>query len=176
MMNNILLGRLTIQAYMTVGLIGELTDDDEDDFLSDAAAISGYGVSTAILWAPTLKPALVGAGTRAAARTAIAAGTRVGAVAARAASLVAPVALGYAAGALVGTAISKAIFGDEGAKTAMGFYSGGTLPGTEAPDLSKFQYIFKPTAPGGPRSLYDVAVDISAALPKFYNPTPGGML
>lgn len=176
MMNNILLGRLTIQAYMTVGLIGQLTDDDEDDFLSDAAAISGYGVSTAILWAPTLKPALVGAGTRAGARIGVAAGARIGAVAARSASLAAPVVLGYAAGALIGTAISKALFGDEGAKTAMGFYSGGTLPGTEAPDLSKFQYIFKPTEPGGPRSLYDVAVDIRESMPKFYNPTPGGML
>jgi hypothetical protein len=57
----------------------------------------------------------------------------------------------------VGTAVSASIWGDEGAQTALGFYSGGLLPGTEAPDLTDYQYIFKPTAPGGPVSLYDVA-------------------
>lgn len=100
-------------------------------------------------------------------------GARVGAIAvrgaAKATTIVAPIALGYAAGAVVGTAISQVLFGDEGAQTAMGFYSGGTLPGTEAPKLSNYKYIFMPSKEGGPRSLYDIIAD--APKPQFYNPT-----
>lgn len=71
--------------------------------------------------------------------------------------VIAPIGVGIAIGATAGTAISAAIWGEEGAQVALGFYSAGTLPGTEAPDLRDYQYIFKPTAPGGPVSLYDVA-------------------
>ena len=99
-------------------------------------------------------------------------GYRVGAagarVAARATVVLAPVAAGAAIGATIGTAVSQVIWGDEGAQTALGFYSMGTLPGTEAPDLSNFQYIFKPTAPGGPQSLYDIVTSVPIRA-KFYN-------
>lgn len=98
-------------------------------------------------------------------------GARVGALAirgaAKAATAIAPIALGYAAGAVVGTAVSQVLFGDEGATHAMGFYSGGTLPGTEAPDLSNYKYIVMPTEEGGPRSLYDIVT--SVPKPTSYN-------
>lgn len=53
------------------------------------------------------------------------AGTR--AVAGRAALGASSVALGYVIGAVVGTAIAQAVWGDEGAEDALDFYGGGIL-------------------------------------------------
>ena len=144
----VLRGRMVMQGVLATHLYLELTDD-EDDYLMDALAVGSFAIGTFTLWQPVLKAGLVGwAATAAAETTAVAAGSVITAAA--------PVAAGAAIGAVVGTGISAAIWGEEGAQTAMGFYSGGLLPGTEAPDLTDYQYIFKPTAPGGPVSLYDI--------------------
>jgi len=141
---NILLGRVTLQTAATAKLIWDL-NENQDDPISDSFDIIQYGFETAMIWNPLLKPAALGAGVR------VAAGSTV------VSTVIAPVAAGYMIGATVGTAASASIWGDEGAQTALGFYSGGLLPGTESPDLTDYKYIFKPTAPGGPVSLYDVA-------------------
>lgn len=141
-------GRLVMQGVLATHLYFELTDDD-DDYLMDALAVGSFAIGTFTLWQPVLKAGLVGwAATAAAETTAVAAGSVITAAA--------PVAAGAAIGAVVGTGVSAAIWGEEGAQTAMGFYSYGMLPGTEKPTLSDYQYIFKPTAPGGPVSAYDI--------------------
>ena len=118
---------------------------DTDDPGSDAIDTIWFAAESAMIWNPLLKPAAIGTGLRLAAGSTLVS------------TVLAPLAAGYAIGATVGTAVSGAIWGKEGAQVAMGFYSGGLLPGTEAPNLTDYQYIFKPTAPGGPTSLYDVA-------------------
>jgi len=145
---HVLRGRLIMQGIITAPMIAELTDD-EGDYLMDALAIAGWSVGTFSLWFPVVKAGLVGWGATAAVEA-------TAPIAAAAVTAAAPIAAGYLVGATVGTVISNEIWGEEGAQTALGFYSGGLLPGTEAPDLSDFQYIFKPTAPGGPVSLYDI--------------------
>lgn len=145
----VLRGRMVMQGVLATHLYLELTDD-EDDYLMDALAVGTFAIGTFTLWQPVLKAGLVGwAATEVAAVT----GTAVGATV----TAVAPIAAGYVIGAVAGTAIANEIWGEEGAQTALGFYSGGLLPGTEAPDLTDYKYIFKPTAPGGPVSAYDVA-------------------
>jgi len=145
---NIFVGRLTMQGIITVPLINELSDG-EGDFIDDTVAIASWSVATFALWYPVVKSAAVGAAVVSIAETtAVVVGSAVTAVA--------PVTAGYAIGAVTGTVIANEIWGEEGAQVAMGFYSGGLLPGTEAPDLSDYQYILKPTAPGGPESLYDI--------------------
>ena len=145
---NIFVGRMTMQGIITVPLINELSDG-EGDFINDTVAIAAWSISTFAIWYPVVKSAAVGA---AVVTTVEATATVVGA----AVTTVAPVTVGYAIGAVAGTVIANEIWGEEGAQVAMGFYSGGLLPGTEAPDLSDYQYILKPTAPGGPDSLYDI--------------------
>lgn len=140
---DILVGRLTLQGLATAELVVDL-NQRQGDTLSDAYDIAWYGIETAMIWNPYLKPAAIGAGLRTAAGSTVVS------------TVIATVAVGYAVGAVAGTAVSTAIWGEEGAQTAMGFYSVGLLPGTEAPDLTDYQYIFKPTAPGGPTSLYDI--------------------
>lgn len=140
---DVLVGRLTLTGLATAEMIWDINQNTNDPF-SDAADIGWWGVEMAMIWNPVLKPAMIGAGVRGAAGS-----TTVSTV-------LAPVAAGAAIGSVVGTGVSYSIWGEEGAQTALGFYSGGLLPGTEAPDLTDYQYIFKPTAPGGPVSLYDV--------------------
>jgi hypothetical protein len=150
-------GRWALWGIVTVGTYQELTDGD-DDYINDLMAIGGWSLATGALLVPELVPRIVGFGVThawsglrwAGAAAAPYVGTAVSTV-------VAPVAAGYVIGATVGTVIANEIWGEEGAQTALGFYSGGLLPGTEAPDLTDYQYIFKPSAPGGPVSLYDVA-------------------
>jgi len=142
--NDLLWGRIFLQTIATGHLISELKEE-EGDTLSDAYDIAWFGFETAMIWNPMLKAELLGAGLRLTAGSGIIS------------TVAAPIAAGTAIGAVAGTAIAGAIWGEEGAQTALGFYSAGTLPGTEAPDLTDYQYIFKPTAPGGPVSLYDVA-------------------
>jgi len=140
---------MVMQGVLTTHLMLELTDE-EDDYLMDALAIGSFAIGTFTLWQPLLKAYAVGwAATGAVSAT----GTAIGG----AVTAAAPVAAGAAIGAAVGTGVAYAVWGEEGAQTALGFYSGGLLPGTEAPDLTDYQYIFKPTAPGGPTSLYDIA-------------------
>lgn len=141
---DVLVGRLTLTGLATAEMLWDI-NQNTDDPLSDAADVAWWGVELALIWNPVLKPAVIGAGVRTALSSVVFS------------TIIAPVAAGYMIGAAVGTAISAVIWGDEGAETALGFYSGGLLPGTDAPDLSDYQYIFKPTAPGGPVSLYDVA-------------------
>ena len=134
----------------------ELTDGD-NDYINDMIAIGAWAGATGALWIPEIVPYMVGRGIHhgsAAGWSALRAGAP---YAGSAVTAIAPATAGAMIGAVVGTAISREIWGEEGAQTALGFYSGGLLPGTEAPELSKYQYIFKPTAPGGPVSAYDVA-------------------
>jgi len=142
--NDRLWGRVALQTMATAHLISELKEE-EGDTLSDAYDIAWFALESAMIWNPFLKAEIIGAGLRVTAGSGIIS------------TVAAPIAAGAAIGAVAGTAISGAIWGEEGAQTALGFYSAGTLPGTEAPDLTDYQYIFKPTAPGGPVSLYDVA-------------------
>ena len=141
-------GRMILQGVLATHLYLELTDD-EDDYLMDALAIGSFAIGTFTLWAPVLKAGAVGW----TATVAVEAATPIAATAVTAA---APIAAGYMIGATAGTVIANEIWGEEGAETALGFYSGGLLPGTEAPDLTNYKYIFMPTEPGGPVSLYDV--------------------
>ena len=144
----VLRGRMIMQGVLATHLYMELTDD-EDDYLMDALAVGSFAIGTFTLWAPVLKAGAVG-------WTATVAVEAAAPIAGAAVTTVAPLAVAYVIGATVGTAGSAAIWGEEGAQTALGFYSVGLLPGTEAPDVTKYQYIFKPTAPGGPVRLYDV--------------------
>lgn len=141
-------GRMIMQGVITTHLYYELTDD-EDDYLMDALAVGSFAIGTFTLWAPVAKAFAVG-------WTATVAAEAVAPIAASAVTAAAPFAVAYVIGATVGTTVAAAIWGEEGAQTALGFYSLGTLPGTEAPTLSTYKYIFKPTAPGGPVSLYDL--------------------
>ena len=141
-------GRWILWGASSAFMYQELTDD-EGDYLTDALAIAGWGMATGALIVPEIGSSIVGwVGTKAT--------QAVAPIIGRVSMFIAPFAAGYMIGATVGTAIASKVWGDEGAQVALGFYSGGLLPGTEAPDLSDYQYIFKPTAPGGPVSLYDV--------------------
>jgi len=148
-------GRLVLQGYVVLELSGDIQDYQQSDKgIKDKAVISWEigkaALASAVIWWPA---AVAGAKATGigwlATRAALATGSLVTAAA--------PFTAGYMIGATAGTAIAEEVWGEEGAQTAMGFYSGGLLPGTEAPDLTDYQYIFKPTAPGGPVSLYDVA-------------------
>lgn len=156
-------GRWILWGFASANMYRELTDD-EGDYLTDALAIAGWGMATGALIVPEIGSSIVGwFGTKAWSSAAPIIG--------RVAMFTAPFAAGYMIGATVGTAISYAIWGEEGAQTALGFYSAGLLPGTDAPDLSDYQYIFKPTAPGGPVSLYDIGkqgIDNSILLIRKY--------
>jgi len=140
---DVLVGRLTLTGLATAEMLWDI-NQNTDDPISDATDVAWWGVELALIWNPVLKPAAIGAGLRTALSSVVFS------------TIIAPVAAGYMIGATVGTAISYAIWGEEGAETALGFYSAGLLPGTDAPDLTDYQYIFKPTKPGGPVSLYDV--------------------
>jgi hypothetical protein len=150
-------GRYILWGAATAHMYHELTDD-EGDYINDALAIGGWVVATGTLIVPEGFATLVGWGAtnlgRAAGWTGRAVAPYVGAAVS---TVVAPVAAGYVIGATAGTVVANEIWGEEGAQVALGFYSAGLLPGTEAPDLTDYQYIFKPTEPGGPVSLYDIA-------------------
>jgi len=149
-------GRWAIWGAVTYSTYRELTDGD-DDYINDLVAVGGWGLATGALMVPELLPRMVGYGVTHSASALRWVGARLAPpVAAAVSTVVAPVAAGYMIGATVGTVVANEVWGEEGAETALGFYSGGLLPGTEAPDLTDFQYIFKPTAPGGPVSLYDI--------------------
>jgi hypothetical protein len=137
-------GRWVVWTGAALHLHRELTDG-ESDYHMDALALAAFGFATANLFVPNIQDSAIGwVATRAAS-----AGWALTTAAA-------PITAGYMIGATVGTAIANEVWGEEGAQTALGFYSGGLLPGTETPDLTDYQYIFKPTAAGGPVSLYDV--------------------
>jgi hypothetical protein len=149
-------GRIAMWGLATTYTYYELTDGD-DDYINDVLSLGAWAGATGALWIPEIVPWVIGRGVHYGAAAGMS-GLRIAApYVSAAATAAASVAAGAAIGATAGTAISAAIWGEEGARTALGFYSGGTLPGTEEPNLSDFQYIIKPTAPGGPVSLYDVA-------------------
>ena len=148
-------GRWALWGAASANMYLELTDD-EGDYLNDALAIGAWGMATGALVIPEIGSSLIGWGLTRGAQGGLWAAGILGRGVATVTTAAAPVAAGAAIGAVVGTGISYAIWGEEGAETALGFYSGGLLPGTEAPDLTDYQYIFKPTAPGGPVSAYDV--------------------
>ena len=149
-------GRLMAWTAASVAMVHELRDGD-DDYLNDAFAVGAFLGATVTLVVPEAVASFVGwSGTKA--WHVLRAGAVWGApIAGTAITAVAPFAVGYMIGAVVGTKIAGQVWGKEGEQVALGFYSGGILPGTEAPTLSNYKYIFKPTAPGGPVSLYDVA-------------------
>lgn len=150
-------GRYILWGMASAKMYHELTDG-EGDYIVDALHIGAWVVATGTLIVPEGFATLVGwTGTRVAQGAAIGFSQIGNAIGAAVSTVVAPVAAGYVIGATAGTVIANEIWGEEGAQTALGFYSGGLLPGTEAPDLTDYQYIFKPTAPGGPTSLYDIA-------------------
>jgi hypothetical protein len=131
-------GRWALWGMATTNMIWELTDD-EDDYLNDLIAVGGWGMATGALMVPELLPRIVGYGVTHA-------GAPIARVAATVAStVVAPVAVGYAIGATAGTVIASEVFGEEGAQTALGFYSLGTLPGTEAPTLDTYGNLLRPS-------------------------------
>jgi len=157
-MNNLLLGRIALQTYITYPLVRELTDK-EGDYLSDAQAIGQYTIGTILIWTPRWKPIAVGAGVRWAAGVALSTTT-----------IAAPVLAGYAIGSAIGTAASSKLFGDEGAQTALGFYSLGLLPGTEAPTLETYGNLLRPseTSTPGPIDLISQGVmAVETKLRKF---------
>ena len=160
---DILVGRMTLQGIATAELVYDL-NQNEGDTLSDAFDVGWYVAETMMIWNPYLKPGFIGAAVRTTAGSTVVS------------TVLAPVAAGYLIGATAGTVIANEIWGEEGAQTALGFYSGGLLPGTEAPDLTDYQYIFKPTAPGGPVSLYDLVkkgADITVlTIRKLWNKRP----
>jgi len=163
-------GRYAFWVGASANMYLELTDD-EGDYLNDALSIAGWGMATGALLVPEIASTVLGWGlTRAAQGSQWMLGSTARALAPVAGTIVtaaAPITAGYVIGATVGTVIAEEVWGEEGAQTALGFYSAGLLPGTEAPDLTDYQYIFKPTAPGGPSSLYDVgkqAVQTSVVL------------
>jgi hypothetical protein len=169
-------GRYMLWGMATAHMYHELTDD-EGDYINDGLAIGGWVVATGTLIVPEGFATLVGWGGTKAMSAAGWTGRAVAPyVGAAVSTVVAPVAAGYVIGATVGTVIANEIWGEEGAQTALGFYSGGLLPGTEAPDLTDYQYIFQPTAPGGPTSLYDIAetaVDVTAVtVRRLWNSRP----
>lgn len=176
-MNNLMLGRVVTQIYLTYPLYNELTDK-EGDYLTDAIAITTYAYVTALNWAPIMKPTLIGAGVKASGRIALSAGASALQFTGRAVTVAAPFTAGYVIGATAGTAISGALFGEEGARTALGFYSGGMLPNTEAPTISTYGNLLKPseTSVPGPVELVGGFLQALNAtrlkLPKFSNPTP----
>jgi hypothetical protein len=174
-------GRWVLWGAASAHMYHELTDD-EGDYINDALAIGGWVVATGTLIVPEGFATIVGWGAsnawRAAGWTGRAVAPYVGAAVS---TVVAPVATGYVIGATAGTVIANEIWGEEGAQVALGAYTFGMAPGTEAADLSDLQYIFKPTAPGGPVSLYDIAetgVTVTASTvrriwnsrPRFRNP------
>jgi hypothetical protein len=140
---DILVGRMTLQGIATAELVYDL-NQKEGDTLSDAFDIGWYVAETMMIWNPYLKPGFIGAAVRTTAGSTVVS------------TVLAPVAAGAMIGAVGGTVIANEIWGEEGAQTALGFYSLGMLPGTEAPELETYKYIFKPTEPGGPTSAYDV--------------------
>ena len=178
-------GRLVLQGYVVLELSGDIQDYQKSDKgIKDKAVISWEigkaGVASAVIWWPAAVSGAKATGIGwLATRAALATGSAV--------SIAAPFTAGYMIGATVGTGIAQKVWGDEGAQTAMGFYSWGTLPETEAPNLTDYQYIFKPTKPGGPVSLYDVAeTGLKGTLRAFdkylqnrprlyYNPGPLGI-
>jgi len=141
-------GRWILWGAASVHMYRELTDD-EGDYLADALAIAGWGFATGALIVPQLLETIIGWSATRATQAALP-------IIGRAGMFLSPFAAGYLIGATVGTVVAKQVWGDEGAQTALGFYSGGLLPGTDAPNLSDYQYIFKPSEPGGPMSLYDL--------------------
>ena len=169
-MNNLLLGRIALQTYITYPLVRELTDK-EGDYLNDAQAIGQYTVGTILIWTPKWKPIAVGAGVRWSAG-----------VAGTALTAAAPIMAGYAIGATVGTAVSSKLFGDEGAQVALGFYSMGLLPGTDAPTLATYGNLLKPSETSTPGPVDLATAGLSAVklqlrklqlkIPRPANPTP----
>jgi hypothetical protein len=148
-------GRLVLQGYVALELYGDIQDYQKSDKgMKDTAVISWEigkaGLASAVIWYPAAVAGAKASGVGwVATRAALAMGSAV--------TIAAPFTAGYVIGATAGTAIANEVWGEEGAQTALGFYSGGLLPGTETPDVTDYQYIFKPTKPGGPVSLYDVA-------------------
>ena len=142
--NDIFWGRMALQTAATAKFVYDV-QKDTDDPVSDTIDFIWFAAESALIWNPLLKPAAIGTALRMTLGSTLVS------------TVLAPVAAGYVIGATVGTAIAGEVWGEEGAQTALGFYSAGLLPGTEAPDLTDYQYILKPTKPGGPVSLYDVA-------------------
>jgi len=169
-------GRLMAWTAATAAMVYELRDGQKD-YLNDAFSIGAFVGATVTLVIPEGVASLIGwSGTKAWH------GVRAGAVwaapyAGAAITAVSPFAVGYMIGAIGGTAIAGQIWGKKGEQVALGFYSAGLLPNTDAPTLSNYKYILKPTAPGGPVSLYDIMeTGFSTSIllgRKLWNERPG---
>lgn len=165
MISDLMLGRLVMVGFVIDDYYGDVREYQESDKTAADKAELGYetvktGVALFAIAYPILKTQMLGAGVRVTGSWVLA---RAGAII----SIAAPITAGYMIGAVAGTAISQAVFGDEGAQTAMGFYSGGLLPGTEAPTLATYGNLLRPseTDVAGPVEIYqDVKETISALL------------
>lgn len=161
----VLRGRIVAQTVITTNYVYQVGKDVQQYKQSDrdvwdtgtligsvALQTAALGVGTVATWYPAKKAAAVGWLATKSLRGA-------GALAGRAVMAVAPITAGYMIGATVGTGISYAIFGDDGAQTALGFYSMGILPGTEAPKLSTYSNLLRPseTSTPGPVDLFNQA-------------------
>ena len=147
MISDLYLGRLVLMGFIIDDYYGDIreyqkSDRGTDDKLELAYETGKTAIATVTVLAPLWKTTVIGAGVRIGAGWALA---RAGALVATTATILAPITAGYMLGATVGTAVSQQLFGDEGAETALGFYSLGLLPGTEAPTLATYGNLLRPS-------------------------------
>jgi len=178
----VLRGRIAAQTVITTNYIYQVNKDVQDYKASDkstwdtgtligsvALQTAALGVGTVATWYPAKKAFAVG-------WLATKSLSGVGAVAGRAAMVVAPITAGYMIGAVIGTGISYAIFGDDGAQVALGFYSLGMLPGTEAPTLDTYSNLLRPseTSTPGPVDLVNRVIQGGLIIGrKWWEERPG---
>jgi len=167
MISDLMLGRLILMGFIVDEYYGDIreyqsSDKTLDDKIELAYETSKATIATVTVWAPLWKTTLIGTGGRVFGTWALA---KAGAIA----TVAAPITAGYMIGAAVGTAISQQLFGDEGAQTALGFYSLGLLPGTEAPTLDTYGNLLRPseTDVPGPVDLVQDAVETVSVLVNF---------
>jgi hypothetical protein len=143
MISDLYLGRLILMGFIIDDYYGDVREYQKSDkdvvdktkFLYETGKTT---IATITVMAPLWKTTMIGAGARIGAGWAAAKASAI-------ATAAAPITAGYVIGATVGTVISEQLFGDEGAQTALGFYSLGLLPGTEAPTLSTYGNLLRPS-------------------------------
>jgi len=93
--NYTLIGRIVLQTILAEELYGRFKDKPAKELFSigDLIAVGKFGIGTALIWYPTLKPNLLGRGVVWAGK---------------------PLAIGWGIGVVIGVPISHAIAGEEG--------------------------------------------------------------
>lgn len=178
----VLRGRIAAQTIITTNYIYQVNKDVQDYKAGDkstwdtgtligsvALQTAALGVGTVATWYPAKKAFAVGWLATKSMRGLTLWSFQV-------ARVVTPVTVGYLLGAAIGTGISYAVFGDDGAQTALGFYSGGMLPGTEAPTLETYSNLLRPseTSTPGPVDLVNQVVQGGLIIGrKWWHERPG---